>query len=77
MHCLHSQGHTGEQSAGDIGVGLTQGGEGAITMPTHTLIHQVAVLNVGVSALWQSLQHMLQLAGGLLADMQHHSSCNS
>ena len=69
--------HRQEQLAGDIGVGLTQGSEGTVTLPTHTLIHQVAVLNVGVSTLWRSLQHMLQLADGLHAEMQHQSSCYS
>ena len=67
-------GHRHKHLAGDIGVGLTQGGEGAITLPPHTLIHQVAVLDVGVTALWGCLHHMLQLADGLLADMQHHNS---
>jgi hypothetical protein len=53
-------------SASDTGVGLTQGGECPIALPTHTLIHHVAVLDVGISALRGCLQQMLQLVSLLL-----------
>ena len=42
--------------ASDTGVGLPQGGKCAIAPPTHTLIHHIAVLDVGISALRGCLQ---------------------
>ncbi len=53
-------------SASDTGVGLTQGGKCPVALPTHTLIHHVAVLDVGISALRGCLQQMLQLVSLLL-----------
>ena len=53
-------------SASDTSVGLTQGGECLIALPTHTLIHHVAVLDVGISALGGCLQQMPPLVSLLL-----------